>query len=753
MDNYNCLDLNIIKKQISEFASINEAKEYILNEQVDFNPLVIKKLSAETKEAMDILSKEINVQFAGISNINNLLDKADKGIILDGIELRDCLVFHNHIHRIKNIFDDINDSLNIKDYIESLILDISSYKRIGDCIDNAGFIKDNASDKLKIINKEIDELNLNIISRAQQFIQKHSSSLQEQTYFIRENRVTFLIKNSDKNKYSGSSYGSSSSGLASYIEPGSFVELNNKMISLIHDREDEINRILKELSYLVSISSDDYRRNFDSIVRLNVIFSKAIYGIKNNGVIPNFIDGLYFDFKDLCHPLIQANKVISNSYRLYEPYKGIVISGSNTGGKTVSLKAIGLSIIMSYLGIPIIASSANIPFYKNVFVDIDDNQSIQDSLSTFSAHITNNNNILNNANEHTLILIDELISGTDPKEAQAISLAILDKIKLLGSIFVITTHFDDIKSYSYDDENILLSSVGFNLDTLKPTYKYHENSIGSSNALDIASRYFDDHTIIENAKKYIELKQSKQDELLKKLSLQMEEINAEKTKIDTIRKESEEQLSYLKQQQEQFNIDKLKLREEYITELNEYVNDIKQKALDKYDSINDKKDNYLIKEIDELLDDDVNCETVVFKIGDNVRIKENEQIGTIIDINNDKATINLNGISIKTKTSDLTLMPKIIKKETYVEKPRIKNISKEINLIGERVEDALVLMEEYLDKANGAKLSSVKIIHGIGSGALRNALRDRLKKLSYVSNFKDGDFYDGGSAVTIVEFK
>ena len=752
MNNYNCLDLNIIKDQISELASIQEAKEYILNEQVIFNPLKIKQLSSETKEAMSLISKDINVQFSCVHNVNDLLEKTQKGIILDGIELKDCLVFHNHANRIKKIFSEIDEELNIKDYTDSININNQVYDRINECIDNSGEIKDNASAKLKEINKKIEELNKQLYSRAQQFIQKHSSSLQEQSIYLRENRVTFLIKNSDKNKYSGSSYGSSSSGLASYVEPGSFIEMNNEMITLLHDKVDETNRILKELSYLVSTTVIDYQRNFESLTMLNVIFAKANYGIKKNCIIPEFVEGNYFDFKDLCHPLLDNSKVVSNSYRLYEPYRGIVISGSNTGGKTVSLKAIGLSIVMSYLGIPIIASEAYIPFYKDIYVDIDDNQSIQDSLSTFSAHITNINNILNNANENSLILIDELISGTDPKEAQAISLAILDKIKQLKSIFVITTHFDDIKSYSYEDENILLSSVGFDLQTLKPTYKYHENSIGSSNALDIASRYFDDQSIIENSKRYVQLKQTKQDELLNKLSKQMEELNIEKTKIEELRKTNEDILSSLKQKEYDFEQEKNNIKQKYIEELNEYINDIKQKANDKLDEIKQKNSN-VIKEIEELVEDVIVEEEVVFNVGDNVRIKENEQVGTIIELNNDRAIIDLKGMTIKTKVSDLTLMPKTLKKEVYVEKPRLKQVSKELNLVGERVEDALVLMEEYLDKANGAKLSSVKLIHGIGTGTLRKALRQRASKLSYVANIKDGDFFDGGSAVTIVEFK
>lgn len=754
MNNYECLDLDIIKQKVCEFAYIEEAKTFILDEEVNFNPLFIKKNALLTKEAMMLIKKDIVFHFAGIENVNDLFIKANKDIGLNGVELKNVLVFHNHCVRIKKQFSKLEIDLSLNDYADSINTNDKVFNEIDNCIENNGDIKTNATELLKSIHEQIAKLEKDIYNRAQQFIHTHSSSLQEQTIFNRENRVTFLIKSSDKNKYGGYTYGSSSSGLAYYVEPGVFIELNNRMNDLLQTRSDEETRILRQLTYLVANVSGDYIRNFDSLVKLNVIFAKANYGIKNNGIISEFVDDNYFEFNDLCHPLIEANKVVSNNYRIYKPYRGIVISGSNTGGKTVSLKAIGLSILMSYLGIPIIASNAKIPFYKNVYVDIDDNQSIQDSLSTFSAHITNINNILNNASKDSLILIDELISGTDPSQAQAISLAILDKIKEIKSIFVITTHFDDIKNYSYNDDEILLSSVGFNMETLNPTYKYLENSIGSSNAIEIASRYFSDINIIENAKNYLAKSRTKEDELLDKLSLSIQENEYEKQQLQIKQKQIESLQDELNDKINSFESEKIFLKEKYINELNEYIENIRNEAITKLESIkNNNNSNKIVEEIESLVIDKQIEEKETFEVGDNVRIYDNEQIGIITNIENDYATINLRGITVKAKLIDLKKMPKITKKENTYQTKAYKTVPREINLVGERVADGLVLFEEYLDKANGANMSSVKIIHGIGSGALRTAIRDRLKKLSYVDKFRDGDFYDGGSAVTIVEFK
>ena len=754
MSYYDNIQLNLIKNKIAELSYIEEAKQYIYDEEVNFNPLIIKKNILETAEALKLLKENNIVNFDGIKCVNDILDRADKNITLNGVEIRNVLVFHNHSKRIKKQFESFDETLNIRDYSDSINVDDAIFNRIDNCIENSGEIKKDASDTLKQIYANLEKCEKDLYNKAYSFIDKHSNSLQEPSIYVRNDRIVFLIKNSDKNKYNGYTYGSSSSGLASYVEPASLIEENNRKIQLMQDKEDEIDRILKELTYLISSVSDNYRNNFDSLLKLSVIFSKANYGYLNNGIMANINETRFFDFKDLCHPLIDSNKVVSNSYRIYDPYQGIVISGSNTGGKTVSLKAIGLSIVMTYLGIPIIASEASVPLYKNIYIDIDDNQSIEDSLSTFSAHITNINDILNKSDKDCLILIDELISGTDPSQAQAISLAILDKIKQLGSIFVITTHFDDIKNYSYDDKQILLSSVGFNMETLTPTYKYYEDSIGSSNAIEIASRYFDDQSIIDNAKHYLNKNKTKQDQLLDKLSKQIEENELEKEKLLSIQDNFNKLTKTYEEKLNDFESNKEKLKEKYINELNDYISDIKNKALDKLESIKEVNNKNIIEEIEELIDEKpIKEEIVEFNIGDNVRIKDNEQIGTITDINNDQATISIRGLTIKTRISDLILMPKVVKNETKVISKEYKRVKSELNIVGQRVEDGLIMMEEYLDKANASKMSSVKIIHGIGTGTLRSALRERLKKLSYVKSFKDGDYYDGGSAVTMVEFK
>ena len=753
MSNYSEIDLDKVKEEVSKYCAIIDAKKYILDEKVVFNPLLIKNNLKETDEAYKLLKNNFNLSFDGIENLNDVFLKASKNVCLTSDELSRILSFSNHCLRIKNKILDIEKDLIIKGYGESLYIDFDLNKRIDKVVDVNGNIKEDASVKLKEIFNKINKNDNDLHSLTSSFISKHNASLQENSAFLRNDRVVFLLKNSDKNKFNGFQYGSSASGLASYVEPGEFIELNNKRLSLENDKANEIEHILREITYYVSRVSENYILNFDSLLKLDVIFAKAEYGFYNGGTVAylNNDDNLYL--KDISHPLISKKDVVSNTYSLKKPYSGIVISGTNTGGKTVGLKLIGLSVLMSYLGIPVLASSAKIPFYNNIYIDIDDNQSISNALSTFSAHISNINMILKEADEHSLILIDELISGTDPKEAQAISLSILKKLLEIKAKFVITTHYDDIKKFAYKDERILLSSVGFDMEKLCPTYKYIENSIGVSNAIDIASRYFDDQSIIEDAKKYLILSKTKEEELLERLAKEI--ADNEKLKNDLNDELSKNKVLNEKLNNEylKFEKEKNELKEKYIKELNEYIEEVKSKALDKLDSLNDKKEKDVVfKAIEELKEEENTKEEITYSLGDRVRIASSSGVGEIVSLDKDNVSVNVNGMIIKTKLNNLEKLEKLKKKE-YRPKQRMNRVKSELNLVGERVEDGLVILDNYLDSAYGSGLSQVKIIHGFGTGQLRKAIREHLKKNKTVLEFGNGDLYDGGSNVTIVKFK
>lgn len=751
MNNYNSIDLNKIKELVLEYCSIEDSKTFIFNEEVSFNPLMIKKKIKETSEALKLLKNDFYLSFDGIENNDELFVKAKKDLVLNSFELSKILIFHNHCKRIQNKMNEIDDELSIKDYSDSININDELAKRIDRVVDLNGNIKEDASDKLFSINRSINH-NLDSINKASvKFISDNSAYLQEDNIFSRNNRTTFLLKNTAKNKFKGYQYGSSSSGLATYVEPEQFVELNNKLNELENERIEEVNRILKELTYYVSLNADNYILNFESLIKLDVIFAKAKFGYYKNGIISEINENNYLLLKDVVHPLIDEKVVISNTYELNNNYQGIVISGTNTGGKTVGLKLIGLSVLMSYLGIPVLAQKAIIPLYDNIYVDIDDNQSITNALSTFSAHISNINDILNNAEERSLILIDELISGTDPKEAQAISLAILEEILKIKSKFIITTHYDAIKEFSFKNPLILLSSVGFNLDELKPTYKYIENSIGVSKAIEIANRYFDSKEIIENAKTYLNLNKTKEDELLEKLALKIKENENLKDELENEINKNKLLNEHLNNQLNAFNNEKERLYEEYKKELDEYLINQKNNFKNKLENIKNRNNiKESIKLIDEIVIEEKEKEE--FLINDYVKINDSSQSGKIIELNGENVKIDINGLIIKTKTNNISKINKQEKKE-YKPRLRMDRVSSELNLVGQRIDEALVKLDAYLDSAYGSNMESVKIIHGFGTGQLRNAIREHLKRNKTVKEFGNGDIYDGGSNVTIVKFK
>ena len=752
MNNYDHLDLCKVKKKICQYTSIKEASDYIINEEVIFNPLVIKSKLKDTKEALDLLKKGFVLSFDGILNINDLFLKATKDICLDSYELSLVAFFSNHCLRIKKKMDSISDDLNIKGYGESIYIDEHLTNKIDSIIDTNGKVKENATAKLKAIFDSINRHNEHVKDACTVFINRHASSLQENNVFMRKDRIVFLIKNADKHKFKGFQYDSSASGLASYVEPEEFIALNNKTFALENEKQEEINKILKELTHNVAKVAFLYQKDFESLIKLDVLFAKAEYGLYNAGCVASFNNEHSLFIKDVAHPLIDPKMVVLNTYSLKYPYKGIVISGTNTGGKTVGLKLIGLSVLMTYLGIPILANNATIPYYENVYIDIDDNQSITNCLSTFSAHISNINKILNSANENSLILIDELISGTDPKEAQAISLSILKQILKIKAYFVITTHYDDIKEFAYNNDSILLSSVGFDINALKPTYKYIENSIGVSNAIDIASRYFDNQEIIKDAKNYLESNQSKQEKLLKQLASEIALNEKLKESLTKKIKKNEILIHEYKQKIADFDKEKALIKDKYQKKLNSEIEKIKEKAYQKLDEINKKDDKQIIEKIDNLKVEIKPLEKENFTIGDRVRIGESNCVGDMLEIDGKKVSVNVKGMTVKTSLDNLKKLPKKTKKE-YVPLQRMERTKREINLVGKRVDEALSLLDSYLDNAYGSGLSEVKIIHGQGSGQLRSAIRTHLNKNPIVKDLSNGDIYDGGSNVTMVKFK
>jgi len=758
VNRYQSLDVADVLNNVAASLSLDSARQEILNLKVEYNPLIIERRIKETSEALAILNKGSTISFNGINDISSYLNSSLRGEVLLGNELMQCSRFHHHCQRLIQELTYFDEAEILRDYLESLKINEKVFKEIDTALDLNGNVKRGASKQLNKLFGDLDSLNANIGEKAQQFLKDNAKSLQEESVYTRNNRVSFLVKNSDKNKFAGYRYGGSGSGQATYVEPQLFVEMNNQRSQLEEAIEREIHQILKKLTLLLSEIAIDYLNNYESINRLAIIFAKAEYAYRNKGIMAKFSRNEQLSLIKVRHPLLSEAKAIKNDYHFYEEYCGICISGSNTGGKTVSLKTIALSILMTYVGLPVFAESATIPFFDSLYIDMQDNQSLNDSLSTFSSHLKNLNDIFKAASKNSLILIDELASGTDPKEAEALSLAIIDKFIDNNIKFVLTTHYDGIKKYSYENDHILLASVGFDEIELKPTYIYHEGLIGDSNALTIAEKYLDDKILLNNAQNYLKKQRSDADELLAKLNQEKAIIEKEHEELNLKIESLEKERANFEKERENFNNRYRNKESELIIELEEIYQQKMNEAEELLKKIRKEEKSQNAKSIYKELESKHNEIQVAkpqekLNIGDQVRIEGNTKTGIIDKIEKDNAIVKINNMSLRVKLNKLEKIGATVKKKvnTYIPRQR-KYVANEINLVGMHVEEALILLEKYLSDAFGAHKNKVKIIHGVGTQALRKAIQSNLKKYKYISKFYDGDYFDGGLAVTIVEF-
>ena len=759
MQDFKELELPLIQEMVADYASFSMSKNFILNEKVVFNPLTVNDNIAKTREALELIKIHGRFRFDEINDISEILEKLAKGLSLTAYELSQILYHNTEIKRIIRYFRQINEVNELSDYTDSLFYSDKLISLIGNVINENGEIRKNATPKLVNLNAKLNEIETQINDSCHLFLKDNPLSVQENVIYYRNNRACFLVKNSDKNKFNGFSYGSSASGQASYVEPQGLVRLNNQKNEIENAINEEIKRILLALSLEVNKFRENFSDNLESIMYLDEVLAKAEFGFDNDGVIAEInSENLYL--KDIVHPLIDKNKVVSNTYRIEKPYRAIVISGSNTGGKTVSLKIIGLSVLMTYLGIPVLATKATIPFYHNVIDDINDSQSIIDSISTFSARLVALNKIINQADEHTLVLIDEICSGTEPKEGEALALAIIEKLVENQATFVITTHFNGVKKYALSNENILLSSQAFDPVKLQPTYKYIENSLGQSNGLDIASRYLDSKEVVLRSREILKESENTEERLIRELEKEKEnvtflkeELSSELAKQKTLKDDYDNRLRLLKENEEEIKEEARQKAEAYLAaqkrKAKAVLKEIQQKDIKYHEAIKKAKQLDLDNEEDEELD---NHEPI--NVGDTIKIISTGQVGKVMEINKDRVDLDVNGISLKTKLSNIkkTRAPQVKVKKKHVDKI-FKRADKEVVLVGMRCEEAIDVLSKYLDDAYGANMTQVKIVHGIGTGALRKAVWDYLKKCKYIKNFHYGDAYDGSTAVTIVEFK
>ena len=747
-----------------------------------------------TDDALKRLLRNGNISFAGNKDIRQSLLRLKKGSSLNALELLLICDLLEASSRVKSYLkkehpDDEDDSL---DKYYAMLEPLTKHSlEIRRCIISEDEIADDASSELKAIRRHIKGTNDKIHSELTRMVNTtYRTYLQDAVITMRDGRYCIPVKAEYKSNVPGMVHDQSGSQSTFFIEPAAIVNLNNELKQLSIDEEREVQVILAKLSSDLSDHLDEIMTDSEVLTILDFIFAKANLALDMNATRPLYNVFGHVNLKKARHPLLDKNKVVPIDIKLGYDFDLLIITGPNTGGKTVALKTIGLLSLMGQAGLFIPAKDASeLSIFDNIYADIGDEQSIEQSLSTFSSHMKNIVEILHEADEKSLCLFDELGAGTDPIEGAALAISVLSDLHARKVRSVATTHYSELKVYALQEEGVENACCEFDVDTLRPTYRLLIGIAGKSNAFAISSKLGLPSYIIDDAKSRISKKDESFEDVLTELENNRVIIENEKAEIEKLKREIE----LLKKDYENRQKKLLESKDKIIREATEEAREILQDAKNTADTaIRDlmKKENRgdirsmernrtkLREKIDNTNSKvSINSSTVKrkknkpsdFKLGEDVRIISLNMEGTINSLPDSKGNLYvLCGIMrMQAKMDDIEFIDKpdiivkdmkfksgdLSKKSHQKSLSKASSISMEINLLGKMVDEAIAELDKYLDDAYLSHLSSVRIVHGKGTGALRNAVHNYLKNVSYVSSYRLAEYGEGDAGVTIVEFK
>ncbi len=777
----NKLEYNKILEILSTYCKTYIGKEIVENLLPSNNKEEVKNLLEETNQAVNLTYRISTPPISEISNIDESLIILNDYGTLSIKSILDIAKILKISQELKDYFyTDTIDTLSfssLNKYFSRLYTNKNIVDKIFKIIIDENTISDDASSNLKTIRKKQRNLEQDIKDKLNSFIHSsnYSKYVQENIITIRNDRYVIPIKEEYRSMIKGFIHDVSSSGSTIFIEPISIFELNNKVNNLRLEEHIEIEKILKELSLLLCPYTNELKQNVQIIGYIDFIFAKSSYSKDINGITPLISDKKEINLVNARHPLIDKNQVVPISLNLGKEFLSLVITGPNTGGKTVTLKTIGLLICMACSGINIPADEkSSIYVFDEIYADIGDDQNISESLSTFSSHMVNIVDIVNNSTPNSLILLDELGSGTDPLEGANLAISILDYFKNKNTLTISTTHYQELKEYALVTKNIENASVQFDLENLKPTYKLLIGVPGKSNAFEISKKLGLKPDIIENAKSMLDSNDINIEELLKniydnkaKIELEKQEIekNLEKSKLLKANLEKDNS-SLEKQKIDLINNAKIEARNILLNakdEANEIIkqisnsndiklnNNLRNKLNDKINNIalDSTLENTKISSLDES-DIKPNTEVFVTTLKQNGTILSNisKSNEVIVQIGSIKMNIPIKYLE---RAKQVNINNQTNKNYTSISKTRTAKT--EINVIGYTVEEATFVVDKFLDDCSLAKIKTARIVHGKGTGKLKNGIHEFLKKHPHVLSYRLGTFGEGEMGVTIVEIK
>lgn len=646
-------------------------------------------------------------------------------------------------------------------------------------------IRETATPELKSLFQSKRSLQENLKDTVNSLLSstEFSQHLQEQIYTSRDGRIVFQVKAEAKNKIPGIVHDVSQSGQTFYIEPKQIVDLNNRIREAESAIEAEISKIIKQLSNDFSDIHDGLYTSFKTIIELDFVFARAKYAASIDACEPEITDKRIIELKSMKNPVLLSvlDEVVENDFSIGSPFTTIIITGSNAGGKTVTLKTVALSIAMAKAGMHIPCFRAKIYPFKKLFAEIGDDQNIIQSLSTFSSHVKNLKNILDNADNETFIVIDEIAAGTDPKEGACLARAVMEKLGELGAFSLISTHFSELKSLPFNNKNFQNASVDFDVETLKPTYKLRIGVPGSSNALAIAKNFGISDEIINKAGSYYQTEITDESKILTSLQAKYSELNRLTEEAQTLKTLSEEKYNEYNKLFEEINTHKRKTIKDFKRRYEDNLQDAKAQIKKVLENLNhNKTKENAIKSYKKLSQkgaktaekvnaefDEVNVKYTELQpediaVGKKAIIKDLDTEVTIASLPDKNGNLQVLVGQLKS-TVNLKKLAKALKQKKDIIKRKITlsnstkyivervTMSPKIDLRGYKVADALQDLETFLDKASMINLSPVEIIHGHGTGQLRQAIRDYLSDSPYVAKYRQGEDSEGGNGVTIVD--
>ena len=765
----NSLELDVIREQIKQYCAFSLGERMIANTKVSYDPLVIRLENARIREALACVIHYDTIPFGGISDISSLLLEAKKGRVLTEQELLSEMRFIEGVKGVLSYWHSLTDLTldTLKDLFSSLSEHDHVLHKLSACINEYGEVKDNASSALRSIRIEMRRIEHEINEAARKFVAANAGSVVDSIVTTRGGRAVVLVKAAEKNAFGGIVYGDSGSGQASYVEPASFVPLNNRKENLFHEEREEIHKILEDCSAAVGQVADEELANLETLAILDALFAKASWGKAHDGVVAELSEDMSLSITKARHPLIDPKVVVANDYRIISPKRLLLITGPNTGGKTVSMKVIGLFVLMTYCGMPVTCEEAHIPFFDRVFADIGDEQSVVSSLSNFSSHMVKQAEICREADSQSLVLLDEVGSGTDPQEGESLAIAILNDLREKKCMTVATTHYNRLKAYGKRHSDILLASVQFDHEKLSPTYRYMEGLTGQSNAFEIAEKYGLPRGIVKYARFLKSQAKTQEDELIEKLEKQLNDAVLREKKLEELIEENKALKKKLETEEKRLAHDKDVIRAKAEEEAAAYVEETKGKADAILKELRQQSTKYhealsYRKNLNALEAKKQEEEVVAgaeYHLHDAVELRSSGQVCEIIRMEKKDITVLLNGREVKVKKNQIRpsthIIPKHVETST-ISMPRMNifsSMSTEVNLIGLHVDEALEKLDAYLDEVKVHGLKSCRIIHGDGSGALRKAVHKRLAMDRAVKEFRLGAPSEGGTGATVVTMK